>query len=398
MEEMEKGIQRINFTIKYPNFKGRGTFALLKVVIYKDGTKKTETINNDRIKAVNHDWENSKQTETKRDELLRLVKEIRSEVHKSQQIKDGKVRLIKHIDNQKILSDFVAERIEDRKIVNPRGHELDFTRAILVIDRENLSLKTASRKELQKAVNKIDRNNIHRRVCSRLNSLLTFIGRRERLEAAEYTEIPTIFTESEFLNMMENIEPPEDFKEHKEDIKNLFFTLFYTGIRIGEAFALFHRRQSDSKTGRKLNFLDDTQIALYSQMLKDTKKISSTKTGKERVAYVIQNHFHRVRAWAELDKATKEKLRKIEYSYLIKKAGRLTFPKDSEKQNLKAHDCRHSYAVHLLNSGVSISLIAKSLGNSVLVCEKYYLGYALKEEGIQMIHQLMNQPRLKKVS
>lgn len=133
-------------------------------------------------------------------------------------------------------------------------------------------------------------------------------------------------------------------------------------------------------------------------MIKDTLKITSTKTGKERVAYVIQNHFNRLKAWADLDRTTKEKLRKIEFSGLIKKAGRLTFPQSSEKQNLKAHDCRHSYAVHLLNSGVSISLIAKSLGNSVLVCEKYYLGYALRPEGIEMIHQLMSQPRLKKVS
>lgn len=94
MTEMTNAIQRINFTIKYPDFKGRGTFALLKVVHYTDGTKKAETITNDRIKALNHEWEKSKQTETKRDELLRLAKEIRSEVHRSQQIRDGKVRLV----------------------------------------------------------------------------------------------------------------------------------------------------------------------------------------------------------------------------------------------------------------------------------------------------------------
>ncbi len=223
-------------------------------------------------------------------------------------------------------------------------------------------------------------------------------GRQKRLDAAEYNEVPTIFTEAEFLNLVENLEINSEFLDFKEDIKNLFFTLFYTGIRLGEAFAVFGKRQKDIKTGRQFNLLDGTQLAVYSQMLKDSKKITSTKTGKERVAYVIQNNFHRIQAWADLDRATKEKLRKIEFSYLIKKAGRLTFPKDSEKQNLKAHDCRHSYAVHLLNSGVSISLIAKSLGNRVLVCEKYYLGYALQEEGIQMIHQMMNQPRLKKVS
>ncbi len=149
MTEMDKNIQRINFTIKYPNFKGRNTFAQLKVIHYKNGTKKAETITNDRIKAINQEWDKSKQTETKRDELLKLVKEIRAEVHRSQQIKDGKVRLVKHTDNQKILSDFVSERIEDRKIVNPKGHEQDFTRAVLVVDRENLSLKTATRNKWQ---------------------------------------------------------------------------------------------------------------------------------------------------------------------------------------------------------------------------------------------------------
>lgn len=405
MTEMTNAIQRINFTIKYPDFKGRGTFAILKVIHYKDGSpkKKAETIANERIKAINQEWESSKQTEPKRDELLRLVKEIRSELHKSQQIKDGKIRLVKHTDNQKILADFVRDRIEDRKIVNPKGHEQDFTRAILVIDRANLSLKTANRNDLQKTVDKIDRNNIHRRVCSRLNALLTYIGRSIRLEAVEYTETPTIIKETEFLNLVENIEVPEEFKNHKEDIKNLFFTLFYTGLRVGEAFALFSERKRDPKSGRYLNFLENTQIAVNSQMIKDTKKMTSTKTGKERVAYVIQNHFHRLNAWAELDRPTKEKLRKIEFSCLIKKAGRLTFPRDKDteltKQNLKAHDCRHSYAVYLLNSGVSISLIAKSLGNSVLVCEKYYLGYILQDEGIQMIHQIMtSQPKLKRVS
>lgn len=403
MTVMTSAIQRINFTIKYPDKSGRATFALLKVTHFRDGSpKKAETIESDRIKAINQEWKNSKhKSETLRDELLRRVKEIRSEVHRSQQIKDGKIRLVKHVDNLKILEEFVAERIEDRKIVNPKGHEQDFTRAVLVIDRANLSLKTASRKELQRAVDTIDRNTIHRRVCSRINSLLGFIGRRERLEAAEYNENPTIFNEIDFLNLVQNIEAPSEFKQHVNDIRNLFYTLYYTGLRLGEVFALFSDRKQDPKTGRKLNHLAETQIKVFSQMLKDSKKITSTKTGNDRTAYVIQNHFDKIKAWADLDRTTKEKLRKIEFSYLIKKAGRLTFPRDKDteltKQNLRAHDCRHSYAVYLLNSGVSISLIAKSLGNSVLVCEKYYLSY-MNEEGIEMIHQMMSKPKLKRVS
>jgi integrase len=229
--------------------------------------------------------------------------------------------------------------------------------------------------------------------------LLGFIGRRERLEAAQYIENAVVFSESEFLSIIQNIEIPESVKNHKEDIQNLFYTLFYSGMRLGEAFALFSEKQPDPKTGLPLNCLTGNQITLDSQMLKDTKKITITKTGNRRAAYVIQNNYERVKAWADLDRPTKEKLRDVEFSRIIKKAGRATFPKDFKKQNLRTHDCRHSYAVHLLNSGVSISLIAKSLGNSVLVCEKYYLGYSLQPEGIQMIHQMMTaQPKLKRVS
>jgi site-specific recombinase XerD len=162
-------------------------------------------------------------------------------------------------------------------------------------------------------------------------------------------------------------------------------------MRVGEAFALVSRRQNDSKTGRKMNFLSGNQVSVSSQMQKQTFKITKTKTGKERLAYVIQNMHEQIQSWADLDRETKERLRKIEYSRVIKKAAKSAFPKNYDMKRIKAHDCRHSYAVYLLNSGVSISLIAKSMGNSVLVCEKYYLGYALQEEGIQMIHNLLKK-------
>ena len=168
-------IQRINYMIKYPDFKGRATYSLLKVTLQTDGRRVFETIENDRISSINQEWINSKQTESKRNELLKLVKEVRSDLNRTQQIKDGKTRLIKHTDNQKILDEFITERIEDRPLVCPESQVCDFTRAVLHIDRQNISLKTASKKDLQKAINKIEENNIHRRICSRINSLLGFI-------------------------------------------------------------------------------------------------------------------------------------------------------------------------------------------------------------------------------
>lgn len=384
-------IQRTNFTVKYPDFKGRATFALLKVHRLKDGTREFETVENDRLKSINEEWKKSKQTVTKRDELLKLVKEIRASLHHSQQLSDGKLRIIKNVDNQKILNDFISERIEDRKLVCPSSQIHDFKRAVYSIDFANLSLKTASRKELQKALDRIEENNKHRRVCSRLNSLLRFIGRNDRLEPMEYIDTPFIFTEEEFLNIVENIVAPSGFEEHLDDIKNFFYCQFYTGLRLGETFALFSRRQTDSMSGRKMNFLSPNQISVSSQMKKNTLKITRPKNKKERMAYVIQTHYKKIKAWADLDRTTKEKLRNIEFSRLINRAAQITYPKNSEMRRMRAHDCRHSFAVYLLNRGISISLIAKALGNSVQVCEKYYLPYTLQEEGIQMIHMALSK-------
>jgi integrase len=387
----KESIQRTNYTLKYPDFKGRATFALLKVNRLKDGSREFETVENDRLKSINEEWIASKQTETKRDELLKLVKEIRASLHHSQKIIDGKTRIIKNIDNQKILDDFISEKIEDRKLVCPTSQIHDFRRAVLAIDFANLSLKTASRKELQKALDRIDENNKHRRVCSRLNSLLRFIGRNDRLEPMEYVDTPFIFTEEELLNIAENIVAPTGYEDHLDDIKNLFYCLYYTGLRVGEAFALYSRRHNDSKTGRKMNFLSANLISVSSQMKKNTLLITRPKNKKERMAYVIQNNPERVKAWADLDRTTKEKLRDIEFSRVINRAAAITYPKNSEMRRIRAHDCRHSYAVYLLNRGISISLIAKALGNSVQVCEKYYLPYALQEEGIQMIHMALSK-------
>lgn len=92
---------------------------------------------------------------------------------------------------------------------------------------KQLILKTATRKKLQRAVDKIDRNNIHRCVCSRLNSLLGFIGRRERLKAVEYTETPTIFNEDDFLNLVQNLRIQRVLKIIKKILK-IYFSLSST--------------------------------------------------------------------------------------------------------------------------------------------------------------------------
>lgn len=55
------------------------------------------------------------------------------------------------------------------------------------------------------------------------------------------------------------------------------------------------------------------------------------------------------------------------------------------RPELRFHDLRHSYAIELLNHGVSLSLTAQALGNSVQVCQEYYAGFELSDEGLDVI-------------
>ena len=49
----------------------------------------------------------------------------------------------------------------------------------------------------------------------------------------------------------------------------------------------------------------------------------------------------------------------------------------------------NSYTIVLVSRGVSLSLVAQSLGNSVSVCEKYYTGFVLTNESIDYIRKLV---------
>ena len=392
------GKKRINYIIKKPG-NGRNSFSILTQTTNPDKTREYKKYKDLRIDTLNKDWKFSDKSDNKKKEILKLVKEIRKELNDIQRKRDGRDRIIKNLDNEEILNDFFEDRINPNPdTVSKHEMKLDFFSAVQKL--ENLSLKTARKNDLQNQINKIEKNSIQRRTCSRINSLLSFYGRKMKLLKRKDDTKPFIISETDFKQLLFNIQAPRDFKKYTEDVKNLFVVLYYTGLRIGEAFALQTDNTEIREYDRKLNYIVGNHVYVNSQMLQEKvlnnirkNKFDTTKTDKERISVLYPNKLmKRIDTWVNLPISEKEKIRDIGFSYVIKKAFEKTFPnKKKDLERIKAHDCRHSYATNMLSLGLNISQIAKLLGNGVNVSEKYYLPSSLTPESLELIERTIQK-------
>lgn len=220
------------------------------------------------------------------------------------------------------------------------------------------SLLTAKVEELQRQVDRLEPRR-QRRAVATLNRLLAFAGRAEdRLFAApEEQPLPAHLTPAEFSAFLALV--PEDLRLPLE-------VAFATGCRLGEVFAL---AQFSQKT---------RAVHVAGQMLANgTLKV--TKTRRSRWAAVSPEGEAAVRRWLEVPQEERRRLRRLPWSRVVRKAsgGRVCF-----------HDLRHSYAIAALVAGVPLTWVAQSLGNSVAVCQRYYAGFSLTDEGALAVRRV----------
>jgi site-specific recombinase XerD len=90
-----------------------------------------------------------------------------------------------------------------------------------------------------------------------------------------------------------------------------------------------------------------------------------TKTKRPRLAFIFPQGIDAFKYWTQASEAEKATIDRLESSReLMKKYCQIAFPKDSSK-HLTFHALRHCYAINLLTKGVSMSLVAQSLGNTL---------------------------------
>lgn len=262
-------------------------------------------------------------------------------------------------DNKRILDAFLEDEYAHRELVDPYSAVRDYTRAIDAVGL--VSLRSGTRVDIQKAVDRIKGINRQRRAVARLNTILAYLNRGFKLTKRKSANLAISYlTASEVGALISSL--PSEYRL-------LFSAAFATGCRLGELFALTPADLRD-----KYVWVD--------KQINRKGLVAPTKNRKPHKAYIIPEYQDALVRWLEVDRREKLVVRDITWSRVARKysEGRINF-----------HDLRHSYAIHLLGVGVPLTHVAQSLGHSAQVCEMYYTGYVLTDLAIDTIDRIVNR-------
>lgn len=257
--------------------------------------------------------------------------------------------------NSKLLSEYWRAVYSRRKLRAPESARYRLARALAGLGATSV-LGAAS--EVQRAIDKAcsGKPRRQRNLAAAINQLRRHFGLNEPI-ALELRARPKFryLSEPEFLAVLGRAADSD---------APLFGSLFYTGTRVSECFGLEHFRRG---------------IVVVEGQLDRRGVEKPTKTNRVRKAVVPPQGHRFVEAWLESarnvgsrDQAAKR------FRALCKRA----FPADSSKW-LTLRDLRHCYAVLMLSRyEVSLSTIARMLGNSEAVCEEYYLNFVPEDDAL----------------
>jgi integrase len=326
----------------------------------------TETIQSPEVESVNAALLKGRlNREQAKKELDLLVERL---------YREAGVRAFKAVsnsDNINVLGQFWADVYKKRRIVDRDSAFAKFRRAVESVGEH--SLRTASEDEIQQAIDSKYRGNKQRAVVGRLHSILKWLKRGDVNLVLE----PEVEEEVRYLSADE-LELVLGFIDLGESAVTKRFTLMArvaraTGARIGEL--LVFQPSKDKKTVFIKHQLRRDGI----QALAKAKRADSPG----RVAYVLPEGRMLLNDWLkERGGITKEV--RLNAANIIKAAAKRAFPNVPQKW-VKFHDLRHSYAIELAQSGVSLLNISQQLGNSERVCQKHYTGYMSTNETADMI-------------
>lgn len=367
--------ERVEYFLKRPNENGRVTFSITKRTKRPNQKPLHEATNVEALVKINNAFKSKIiDYSTANFQVEQICKSLNDNVRKIHQsfysISDS---------NQKLLEQYWTAVYKRRKIKSPESarHRLEW--GLKYIGTFPL---LGDIDELQKLVDERsfgDRRK-QRRACSIINQLRGWFGSPEKLQLERKT-LPDFhyLTEEEFNQVIQNVEIGSSSRVKLETYKSFYTVLFYSGVRTGEAFAL-----------RKDNYNGKNGLKVLTQLTRSEKE-TDTKNSEIRTAYYFSEKSKELSSWV----SAKDKylISRNDLARLFRRACKKTFPNDTEKWTT-AHDLRHSYAIMMLTKyDISISQIAKILGNSVQVCEDYYLRYIRNDDLIDSISRKITLAR-----
>jgi integrase len=353
---------RVRFILKKPGH-GRVSFSIVRDVVKPDLRRESKITHDERLDALNAVLI-AKQVGLHEAELQ--AREIIRSLYAAEEKKRGGP-VFSH-ENQKLLESYWREHYESRPNVDLRAAWNELARALDSVGR--LSLTSADKPALERALNAKLQGNRQRRAVGALNQLLKYAGRDVRLTPAK-KERRTVryLSPAEFERVLRHVEDP---------VYRLFFqACFATGGRTGEVFALEPHQVRDGT------------VFIRAQMDR-SELVRETKNRRERHTVVMPALTRQVAAWVDVPDAEKSRVRGLKHVRVLKAACARAFP-GVTKKHCSPKDLRHSYAVWLLTQGVSIGLVAQSLGNSEAVCQENYAGFVLAPESVLAIKAIIGK-------
>lgn len=348
-------MRRINFYIRKPNGKSVN-FSIYKRIENSDGSTSNENIELKEIAAINSQYHASVIDITT---ALNNLNKIKINLLRNEGI-DTPTHAF-NLDNEKVLDHYWEQEYANRDLIDPSSARFKLERAIRAVG--NISLLSGTRKQIEDAINENKfPNNKQREIANKLNCLLKFIGRTDiKINRKKKERKPVKYlTESEVLQIATQMGDPA--------LEVMIKIAFFSGLRMGELFAL------------KKSSLFGTALKVISQIDKDGVE-RDPKWGSKRTTFLFPGGEKPFEEWIQLkDSIT---LTRVGISKRFKTACKRFFKENAK--HCKFHDLRHSYAINLLKHEVNLTLVAQSLGNSVVVAQEYYADFTLNDETIETI-------------
>lgn len=340
---------KLAYYIKRPNAK-RKTYAIYSQALNPDGSTVNVTLDNSDVNAVNEQLQMGKINHHAAEKMIVGIKARLSQ----------KPVPIFNNDNNQILDKVMEEYFQSKPFIICRESTINkYRRAVRCLG--NLSVMAVTRDEALQCVLKLKTNSRQREAANKLNSLFKKLRRDIIIPVVpkQHDELMYV-SEDELTKIVASIDNPI--------IAAAVSLSFYSGLRIGELRSLTQASKIGINT---LNVL--TQIDREGE-----KRLP--KNRKKRKAFIHEKGVPAFELWIAKETEFSHK----QMTYVFKAACYKLF-----KKRLKWHDLRHSYAVHMISSGVPIQLVAQSMGNSVKVCEDYYSGHVLSDHGIDTISRML---------
>jgi integrase len=359
----------IRFTIRKPS-KTRKTFKLVKDEIKADGTRSQTVIKDERLDKLNNNFKNDL---IDINFALSQVEEIRKDYYEKHSTgQSDKLEINK--SNMRFFHQFFEEEYRDRpvKSITEKSAHNEIKQAIMCLGE--VSLLTGKKKDFLREIEKNAKHKAietRRRYRLRLNQVLEWMNRRDvKLPKGkpEYKKIVHI-DESQIKLLEAELESQFD--------KDALYILFYMGLREGELFAMNE------------NYYQKTLNKYFVQNQLDREGIiDSPKAQKTRSVIVFKQTEEALERWFDYTDEYKFKSRET-LSRRIKSASRRAF--ENKENHVSNHALRHSFAIHCLKLGMSLTDVAFLLGNSLKVAQQHYTGFTLQDSQLDILNEKFNR-------